>query len=325
MSTGARTAAVEGWRAFVRSNPALTVAAALLAVVAVLLVFGPLLVGDPYAIEPFQRLKPPSAQHWLGTDNYGRDVWARLLFGGRSSLLLAAAVTCATLALGLAIAMACGFSRIADSIVMRIMDAWMAFPAIVLALALAIAFGASVVTEGIALTVTFTPSAARILRSRVLVLVSRDFVAAARASGMGSLKTMRVHLVPHTLPLVAVQAVILMALAMLVDGGLSFLGLGIAPPTPTWGNMIAEGRAYMPVAPLLVIAPGLAIVVCVALFHALGNALRPLLDPEVRLLLQLQRLRAERPMQRPGALRRRFDHDPARHPGPDGSPELGRR
>lgn len=279
-------------RAFARRNPALVGSGLLLVAIALLLAFGPLLLGDPNALDPFQRLKGPSAAHWLGTDNYGRDVWTRLLVGGRSSLLLAAAVTLCTVALGLAIALACGASKVADSIVMRIMDAWMAFPAIVLAMALAIAFGASVVTEGIALTVTFTPSAARIFRSRVLALVSRDFIAAARASGMHAAKTMWVHVVPHTLPLVLVQAVIVMALAMLIDGGLSFLGLGIAPPTPTWGNMIAEGRAYMAIASLLVVAPGLAIAVCVALLNVFGNALRPLLDPEVRLLLQLQKMRA---------------------------------
>lgn len=291
MTAPSHSAAVARARGFARRNRTLVVCGALLVAIALLLAFGPLLLGDPNALDPFQRLKPPSAAHWLGTDNYGRDVWTRLLVGGRSSLLLAAAVTLCTVVLGLAVALACGASKVADSIVMRIMDAWMAFPAIVLAMALAIAFGASVITEGIALTVTFTPSAARIFRSRVLALVSRDFIAAARASGMHTAKTMWVHIVPHTLPLVLVQAVIVMALAMLIDGGLSFLGLGIAPPTPTWGNMIAEGRAYMAIASLLVVAPGLAIVVCVALLNLFGNALRPLLDPEVRLLLQLQKMR----------------------------------
>lgn len=279
---------------FVAEHRGLVVSAALLAVIVLVLLLGSAFVGDPNEIDPFARLQPPSMAHGLGTDNYGRDVLARLLLGGRASLLLAAVVTVATITLALAIALACGLWRVADLVLMRIMDAWMAFPAIVLALALAIAFGASVFTEGVALTIAFTPSAARVLRARVLTLVAKDYVLAARACGMGPLARMRVHVVAHTLPLILVQAAMIMALAMLLDGGLSFLGLGIAPPTPTWGNMIAEGRAYMPVAPLLVAAPGLAIALCVALLNNVGHGLRPLLDPEVRLLLQLQKLRRAR-------------------------------
>lgn len=276
---------------FVADNRGLVVSGALLVLCIVLLLLGAAFVGDANEIDSFERLRAPSALHWLGTDNYGRDVLARLLLGGRASLLLAAVVTAATLVLALTIALACGLWRVADVVLMRIMDAWMAFPAIVLALALAIAFGASVFTEGVALTIAFTPSASRVLRARVLTLVAKDYVLAARACGMGPLRRMWVHVVAHTLPLILVQAAMIMALAMLVDGGLSFLGLGIAPPTPTWGNMIAEGRAYMPVAPLLVAAPGLAIALCVALLNNVGHGLRPLLDPEVRLLLQLQKLR----------------------------------
>lgn len=276
---------------FVADNRGLVVSGALLVLCIVLLLLGAAFVGDANEIDPFERLRAPSALHWLGTDNYGRDVLARLLLGGRASLLLAAVVTAATLVLALTIALACGLWRVADVVLMRIMDAWMAFPAIVLALALAVAFGASVFTEGVALTIAFTPSASRVLRARVLTLVAKDYVLAARACGMGPLRRMWVHVVAHTLPLILVQAAMIMALAMLVDGGLSFLGLGIAPPTPTWGNMIAEGRAYMPVAPLLVAAPGLAIALCVALLNNVGHGLRPLLDPEVRLLLQLQKLR----------------------------------
>lgn len=276
---------------FVRRNRGLVAAAVLLLVVILLIVVLPAVLPDPRAMDPMRRLAAASAEHPLGTDNYGRDLLSRLVAGGQASLLLATAVAVSATVLGLVIAIAAGFSKVAEAVLMRIMDAWMAFPAIVLAMALAIAFGASAVTEYVALTIIFTPGAARIFRARVIGIASREFIESARASGMGTLKLVFVHVLPHTIPLVLVQLTILMALCMLIDGGLSFLGLGIAPPTPTWGNMIAEGRAYMTLAPLLIIAPGLAIVLCVTLLNIIGNGLRPLLDPEIRVLVRLQHLR----------------------------------
>lgn len=276
---------------WLRSHATLVVSLGALSVIVLAILLLPLVLPDPNLPDPINRLLPPSAAHWLGTDNYGRDVWSRLVSGGRVSLGLAAAVTVAATIVGSLVGLVSGFFRPLDAVLMRLMDAGLAFPGIVLAMALAIVMGAGAWSEFIALTVIFTPTTARVVRSRVLSLATRDFIAAARASGMGPGKILVKHVIPHTLPLILVQLVIKAALAMLIDGGLSYLGLGVAPPTPTWGNMIAEGRAYMPVAPLLVAAPGLAIALCVALLNNVGHGLRPLLDPEVRLLLQLQKLR----------------------------------
>lgn len=281
-------------RRFVRQNPGLSIASVLLVFVFLMVAFLPFVLVDPYSMNPLARLKGPSPEHLLGTDNYGRDLFSRLIAGGRASLLLAGAVALSATVLGLLVAVLAGFSKVADSVLMRVMDAWMAFPAIVLAMALAIAFGASAGTEYVALTIIFTPGAARIFRARVISIASREFIESARASGMRPVKLVLVHVLPHTLPLVLVQLTILMALGMLIDGGLSFLGLGIAPPTPTWGNMIAEGRSYMAIAPMMIMAPGIVIVFCVLLLNLIGNGLRPLLDPEIRSLVRLQRLRARR-------------------------------
>lgn len=277
---------------WLRSHATLVVSLGALSLIVLGIAVLPLVLPDPNLPDPINRLLPPSAAHWLGTDNYGRDVWSRLVSGGRVSLGLAAAVTIAATIVGSLVGLISGFFRPLDAVLMRLMDAGLAFPGIVLAMALAIVMGAGAWSEFIALTVIFTPTTARVVRSRVLSLATRDFIAAARASGMGSWMILVKHVIPHTLPLIMVQLVIKAALAMLIDGGLSYLGLGVAPPTPTWGNMIAEGRAFMTLAPQLIIAPGLAIVLCVALLNIAGDELRLLVDPDARTLHALERLRS---------------------------------
>ncbi|MCG3189843.1 MAG: Glutathione transport system permease protein GsiD [Burkholderiaceae bacterium] len=297
---------------WLRSHATLVVSLGALSVIVLAILLLPLVLPDPNLPDPINRLLPPSAAHWLGTDNYGRDVWSRLVSGGRVSLGLAAAVTVAATIVGSLVGLVSGFFRPLDAVLMRLMDAGLAFPGIVLAMALAIVMGAGAWSEFIALTVIFTPTTARVVRSRVLSLATRDFIAAARASGMGSWKILVKHVIPHTLPLIMVQLVIKAALAMLIDGGLSYLGLGVAPPTPTWGNMIAEGRAFMTLAPQLIIAPGLAIVLCVALLNIAGDELRLLVDPDARTLHALERLRS-RVRREPRA--RRSSEAAARGPG----------
>jgi len=285
-------AAAAGSRRWLRGNATLVASLGVLSLIVAAVLVLPLVLPDPNLPDPINRLLPPSAAHWLGTDNYGRDVWSRLVSGGRVSLGLAAAVTIAATIAGSLVGLVSGFFRPLDAALMRLMDAGLAFPGIVLAMALAIVMGAGAWSEFIALTVIFTPTTARVVRSRVLSLATRDFIAAARASGMGPGKILFKHVIPHTLPLILVQLVIKAALAMLIDGGLSYLGLGVAPPTPTWGNMIAEGRAFMTNAPLLIIAPGLAIVLCVALLNIAGDELRLIVDPDARALRALERLRS---------------------------------
>ncbi|MEU3622351.1 peptide ABC transporter permease [Amycolatopsis coloradensis] len=278
-----------------RRNRMLVITTALLALIVLAVLVLPFFLPSVSATDPVNRLLPPSAAHPLGTDSFGRDVLARLVSGGRASLGLSALITLCAAFTGLVIGLISGFFRAADAVLMRVMDAWMSFPAIILAMALAISLGASIWTELIALTVIFTPFTARVIRSRVLGIAGRAYIGAARVSGMSKGKILVVHVFPNVLPLALVQVVILSAAAMLVDGAMSFLGLGIAPPTPTWGNMIAEGRSYLVQAPWLVIAPGVTIMVCVFLLNLIGSSLRIAVDARARTLSEMQRLRTRRP------------------------------
>ncbi|WP_410579779.1 ABC transporter permease [Amycolatopsis sp. lyj-108] len=278
-----------------RRNRMLVITTGLLAVIVLAVIVLPFFLPSVSATDPVNRLLPPSAAHPLGTDSFGRDVLARLVSGGRASLGLSALITLCAAFTGLAIGLISGFFRAADAVLMRVMDAWMSFPAIILAMALAISLGASIWTELIALTVIFTPFTARVIRSRVLGIAGRAYIGAARVSGMSKGKILVVHVFPNVLPLALVQVVILSAAAMLVDGAMSFLGLGIAPPTPTWGNMIAEGRSYLVQAPWLVIVPGVTIMVCVFLLNLIGSSLRIAVDVRARTLSEMQRLRTRRP------------------------------
>jgi peptide/nickel transport system permease protein len=278
-----------------RRNRALVVCSVLFGLIVLAVVVLPVFLPSVSATDPVHRLLPPSAAHPFGTDSYGRDVLARLVSGGRASLGLSALITLCAAFSGMVIGLVSGFYRTAGAVLMRVMDAWMSFPAIILAMALAIALGASIWTELIALTVIFTPFTARVIRSRVLGIAGRQYIGAARVSGMSRGKILLVHVVPNVLPLALVQVVILAAAAMLVDGAMSFLGLGIAPPTPTWGNMIAEGRSYLVVAPWLLLVPGVTIALCVFLLNLIGSALRIAVDPRARTLGELQRLRVRRP------------------------------
>ncbi|MFD5092936.1 ABC transporter permease [Amycolatopsis thailandensis] len=278
-----------------RRNRMLVITTALLALIVLTVIVLPFFLPSVSATDPVNRLLPPSGAHLLGTDSFGRDVLARLVSGGRASLGLSALITLCAAFTGLVIGLISGFFRAADAVLMRVMDAWMSFPAIILAMALAISLGASIWTELIALTVIFTPFTARVIRSRVLGIAGRAYIGAARVSGMSKWKILVVHVFPNVLPLALVQVVILSAAAMLVDGAMSFLGLGIAPPTPTWGNMIAEGRSYLVQAPWLVIAPGVTIMVCVFLLNLIGSSLRIAVDARARTLSEMQRLRTRRP------------------------------
>lgn len=279
---------------FVRRNRALTVSAVVLGAMVVAVALLPLVLPSTRAIHPSSRLLPPSWSHPFGTDAYGRDVLSRLVTGGRYSLGLAALITLCAGTLGLLIGMVSGFFRAADAVLMRLVDAGMAFPGVVLAMSLAVALGPSMSTELLALTMVFTPFSARVIRSRALSVSGRNYIDAARAAGVPAWKILVRHILPNVLPLAVVHLVIVSAMSMLIDGALSFLGLGIAPPTPTWGNMIADGRDYLTVAPWLVIFPGMALLVCVFFLNLLGSSLRATVDPRARALNALQRLRVRR-------------------------------
>ena len=290
-----RDATVAGARrrrvSFVAKHRNLVVSGSLIVLITLAVIVLPQFLVDPDSTDPIHRLLPPSSSHPMGTDKYGRDVFSRMMSAGRVSIGMTFLITVCSALLGTFIGLIAGFFVRIGSVLMRIVDAWMAFPSIVLAIVFAVVIGPGVLSELLAVTIIFTPFTARVIRSRVLSLSARTYVKAARVAGMGSWKILLVHILPNTLPLAVVQCVLLSAGAMLIDGSLSFLGLGISPPTATWGNMVSEGRSYLIQSPTLVIFPGLAIAIFVFLINIAGGSLRAFVDPRARLLAEQQRLR----------------------------------
>ena len=228
------------------------------------------------------RFRTPDVPYPLGTDNYGRDIWSRLVHGARLSLAIGFAVAVVTGIAGTLIGVLAGYFRRLDGPLMRLMDALMAFPAILLAIAIAAALGPSALNAVIALSAVYTPRTARIVRSTVLVVREMDYVQAAKACGARDLWIVWRHVLPNSMAPLLVQLTFIFAYAILAEAILSFLGVGPPPPTPTWGNMIAEGKDYLREAPHLCLFPGIAVaLVCLGL-NLLGDGLRDVLDPRLR-------------------------------------------
>ena len=228
------------------------------------------------------RLAAPSRAHWLGTDDVGRDVWARIVYGARLSLLVGVAVVALSFILGMACGLAAGYYRRLDNVIMRIMDGLMAFPAIVLAIALMAALGPSVLNVIISIGIVYAPRVARVVRGSVLVVRETTYVEAAHALGVSDLVLIVRHIVPNILSPVIVQGSFVFAAAVLTEAALSFLGVGVPPYVPSWGVILAEGRLYIQQAPWLVIYPGLAIMLTIFGLNLFGDGLRDLLDPKIR-------------------------------------------
>lgn len=255
-------------------------AAAVLVVMVLAAVSAPL--WTPYApgeIAPADRLSSPSGKYWFGTDNFGRDIFSRVVYGGRVSLIVGLSVALLATALGTLAGLLAGYFRQVDNILMRVVDGLMAFPSIILALALVAALGGSLVNVIIALSMTTWPIMTRVVRSSTLQLRELQFVEAAVATGTSRADILFRHILPNALTPIIVQATFIFAEAVLAEAALSFLGLGVTPPTPTWGNILGESRTYLTVAPWFSIFPGLAIVVTVLALNIFGDMLRDLLDP----------------------------------------------
>jgi peptide/nickel transport system permease protein len=233
----------------------------------------------PDRIEMGQRLRPPSAGHPFGTDNLGRDVLARVVYSGRVSLPIGVAVMLLSTVLGAIVGLLTGYYRKVDNIVTRVLEGLTAFPAILLAIALVAALGFGARNEVIAIALVYFPRTARIVRASTLQLKARAFVEAAVALGEGDIRILAVHILRNAVPPLIVQSTFVFAEAILADAALSFLGLGVKPPTPTWGNMLDDAHVFVQLAPWFIVFPGLAIVVTVLSLNLLGDAVRDLVDP----------------------------------------------
>ena len=229
------------------------------------------------------RLKPPSAAHWLGTDQLGRDVLSRMIFGARISLLVGVVVVALAGSLGTTVGMIAGYTGgWLDEVLMRLTDVFLAFPALILAMAISGALGPSLTNAMIAIAVVSWPIYARLVRAQVLTLREREYVEAARSLGASTPRILLLHILPNTLAPLMVQASFDMGGAILAAAGLSFIGFGTQPPTPEWGVLISEGRNYIATQPWLSLFPGLAILFTVAAFNLIGDGLRDAFDPRLR-------------------------------------------
>ena len=238
---------------------------------------------DPDAQNLVLRLAPPGAAHWLGTDELGRDVLSRLLYGSRATLFVVAAITLTVPAVGLAAGCLAGLAGgIVDAELMRAADVFLAFPRLILALALVAAMGPGLWHASLAIALAAWPPYARLARAETLSIRDRDFVAAARLAGASPARILGVHVAPLCLPSLLVRASLDMAGVILTAAGLGFLGLGAAPPTAEWGEMIAAGRRFMLDQWWVAAAPGVAIAVATLGFNLLGEGLRDRLDPRQR-------------------------------------------
>lgn len=236
---------------------------------------------DPIALAPAFRLKPPGADFWLGTDSYGRDLFSRIVYGARISLVVGLGVTAMSVVIGLPLGLLAGYFRGVDAVLMRVMDGLMAIPGILLAIAIVSLSSAGIWTVMVAIMIPEIPQVVRLVRSRVLSAREEPYVEAAVLTGTPTFKVLTRHLMPNTLAPLIVQSTYICASAILTEAILSFLGAGIGTEIPTWGNIISEGRVYFQLKPSLVLWPGLVLSLCILSINLLGDAVSDALDPRL--------------------------------------------
>jgi peptide/nickel transport system permease protein len=264
-----------------RIVPAL--AAIFLIAFVIMAIFAPMLATqDPLGMSPSARLRPPSDLYLLGTDAFGRDVYSRVIYGARVSLIVGLGVAIISIAIGLPLGLIAGFFRTLDAILMRVMDGLMAIPALLLAIAIVSLSGANIWTLIIAITIPEVPRIVRLVRSIVLSAREEPYVEAAISLGSSMPKIMIRHLMPNTLAPLIVQGTYICASAILIESILSFLGAGLGTETPSWGNIMSEGRIYFQIKPSLIFWPGLMLSVCILSINLLGDAARDALDPRMK-------------------------------------------
>ena len=265
-----------------RRHPGIALGGGILVLIVLVGVLAPVFFTvDPTALAPARRTRPPSAEHWFGTDMLGRDIYSRIVYGSRVSLVVGFAVAALASAAGLAIGVLAGFIRAIDGVVMRMMDGLMSIPPILLAIALMALTRGSVQNVIIAITIAEVPRVSRLVRGVVLSLRDLPYVEAAIAAGTRTPMLIWRHILPNTLAPLTVQASYICASAMITEAILSFIGAGTPPIVPSWGNIMAEGRALWQVKPFIVFFPAAALSVTVLAVNLLGDGLRDALDPRM--------------------------------------------
>ncbi len=270
-----------GVSSFLAQNRRISLGGTVILLMILAAAFAPLFAGNPNSMNPMIRLEAPSAVHWFGTDSLGRDVFARTVFGGRISLAIGLSVAILAVALGILIGLPAGYYRRFDALVMRVMDGLMSIPSILLAIALVALTNGGVPIVIIAILLPEMPREVRLVRAIVLSAREQPFVEAAVAGGARTRKVLLRHILPATFAPLTVQGTYVCASAILVEAALSFLGAGVPPSIPTWGNMIASSQLYLGLAPWNIFFPGVALAVLVLAVNLLGDGLRDRLDPRL--------------------------------------------
>lgn len=266
---------------WLRRNPTIVIGSTILGLFVVVALLAPWIASDPLGFNPLNRLKRPSAEFWFGTDQFGRDVYSRVVHGTRISLIVGLTVAFIATTIGLVVGVLCGYYRRVDDIVMRVMDGLMAIPAILLAIALITLMKASLLIVIIAISIPEIPRVVRLVRSVVLTVRGLPYIEAAVASGTRSRIIMTRHILPSTVAPLVVQSTYVCASAILIEAGLSFLGAGTPPEIPSWGNVISLGRAYFQISPWIIFFPGLMLAIAVLAINLVGDGLRDSLDPRI--------------------------------------------
>lgn len=272
---------VHSWAEFARHNPTVVGGAAVLVAMAVLALLAPYISVDPMEINPIERLRPPSLEHPFGTDNLGRDIFSRTLYGGRISLTVGLSVAVLTALIGLVIGLLAGYIRAVDAVMMRIMDGLMAIPEILLAISLMAISSASIKNVIIAITIPEVPRVARLVRSIVLTIREQPFIEAAVSIGTGLPKILFRHVLPNTIAPLMVTATYAFASAVITESLLGFIGAGTPPEIPSWGNIMADGRTYFEIGPWIIFFPGAFLTLTVLAVNIMGDGLRDMLDPRL--------------------------------------------
>jgi peptide/nickel transport system permease protein len=264
-------------------NPAVLGGGVIVALMALVGLLAPVVAPhDPLHVEAARRLEPPGADHWFGTDDFGRDLFSRVLYGARLSMWVGGMTVLIASAGGIALGLLAGYFSRLDNPIMRVMDGFMAFPSVILAIAIMAALGPRVFNVIVALSAVQMPRVARVVRGVVLQIREFDFVEAARALGTDDRRIILRHILPNCLSPLIVQTTFIFAYAVLTEASLSFLGVGAPPETPSWGNILSEGRVYLRRAPWIAAFPGLAIMATVLGANLMGDGLRDELDPRLR-------------------------------------------
>lgn len=272
-----------GWLRLMLKNKAAVVSAVILGIFAIMGLFAPWIAPfDPNFVNPADRLDGPSSTHWFGTDDLGRDIFSRVVYGSRVSMLVSIAVMIGATTIGSLLGLITGFYPKIDVVLMRVMDGLEAFPSILLAIAIMAAFGASVTNVILALSFVYAPNVVRLVRSTTLMTSQELYVESARVIGMSDLPIMYKYIFRNSLSPIIVQATFVVAYAVLAEASLSFLGAGVPPDIPTWGSMVSAGQPRLQQAWWASVFPGIFLFIIVLAINLIGDALRDALDPRSR-------------------------------------------